>query len=164
MFLSLSHYLKDPTSWIHHTPEFVIIKDKYPKAKVHILALPFKNLDSIYDLSNDDIPLLRRMHAALCEFGNDLQIGFHRFPSMKPLHMHAVSTDFVSPCLKRKQHWNSFNTKLFLNSTEAIEELETKGKVEFMDIKHLEKQDLQCDGQQFKNMPALKEYLAARAK
>lgn len=45
---------------------------------------------------------------------NNFQIGFHNPPSMQRLHMHVISRDFVSGCLKTKKHWNSFNTRLFL--------------------------------------------------
>lgn len=29
------------------------------------------------------------------------------------LHMHVISQDFDSPCLKNKTHWNSFTTDFF---------------------------------------------------
>ena len=34
------------------------------------------------------------------------RIGYHCVPSCKPLHLHIVSADFVSPCLKHKKHWS----------------------------------------------------------
>lgn len=42
------------------------------------------------------------------------RIGFHAKPSMDHLHLHVLSTDFLSPSLKTKKHWNSFNTEHFL--------------------------------------------------
>lgn len=45
---------------------------------------------------------------------NNFLIGFHNQPSMQRLHMHVISKDFISDCLKTKKHWNSFNTALFL--------------------------------------------------
>ena len=33
------------------------------------------------------------------------------------LHMHVISQDFDSPCLKTKKHWNSFTTSYFVDST-----------------------------------------------
>ena len=33
------------------------------------------------------------------------------------LHMHVISQDFNSPCLKTKKHWNSFTTSYFVDST-----------------------------------------------
>ncbi|KAG8871432.1 hypothetical protein FRB97_008703 [Tulasnella sp. 331] len=35
--------------------------------------------------------------------------GFHAVPSMHHLHLHVISSDYVSPSLKNKKHWNSFN-------------------------------------------------------
>lgn len=43
------------------------------------------------------------------------RIGFHAKPSMDHLHLHVVSTDFVSTFMKTKKHWNSFNTEHFLD-------------------------------------------------
>jgi len=44
----------------------------------------------------------------------DFKVGFHAEPSMQRLHLHVISRDFVSPSLKTKKHWNSFNTDLFV--------------------------------------------------
>lgn len=49
--------------------------------------------------------------------GNHLEnfkIGYHALPSMQQLHLHVISNDFDSPCLKTKKHWNSFCTDFFL--------------------------------------------------
>ena len=37
--------------------------------------------------------------------------------------MHILSIDFVSQCLKNKKHWNSFNSKYFINVDEIIDHL-----------------------------------------
>lgn len=45
--------------------------------------------------------------------------GFNRpFLSLSTshVHLHVISQDFDSPCLKNKKHWNSFNTEYFLES------------------------------------------------
>lgn len=42
------------------------------------------------------------------------KIGYHAEPSMKQVHLHVISTDFDSPYLKNKKHWNSFNTEFFV--------------------------------------------------
>ena len=36
--------------------------------------------------------------------------------STSHVHLHVISQDFDSPCLKNKKHWNSFNTEYFLES------------------------------------------------
>jgi aprataxin len=33
------------------------------------------------------------------------RLGFHSAPSMRALHLHVISSDFDSPCLKNKKHW-----------------------------------------------------------
>lgn len=32
------------------------------------------------------------------------------------VHLHVISQDFDSPCLKNKKHWNSFTTDYFIDS------------------------------------------------
>jgi diadenosine tetraphosphate (Ap4A) HIT family hydrolase len=36
------------------------------------------------------------------------RIGLHATPSLSQLHVHVITQDFDSPCLKKKLHWNSF--------------------------------------------------------
>ena len=38
-------------------------------------------------------------------------MGFHAIPSMPQLHMHVVSQEFDSACLKTKRHYNTFTTR-----------------------------------------------------
>ena len=35
---------------------------------------------------------------------------------MAQIHLHVISQDFDSPSLKTKKHWNSYNTKYFIDS------------------------------------------------
>lgn len=44
----------------------------------------------------------------------NFKIGYHASPSMQRLHVHVISKDFDSICLKTKIHWNSFCTDFFL--------------------------------------------------
>ena len=39
------------------------------------------------------------------------------FLTFSHVHMHVISDDFISPCLKTKKHWNSFTTGYFIHST-----------------------------------------------
>eukprot|EP00252_Welwitschia_mirabilis_P014957 TRINITY_DN33047_c0_g1_i1.p1 TRINITY_DN33047_c0_g1~~TRINITY_DN33047_c0_g1_i1.p1 ORF type:complete len:108 (+),score=11.78 TRINITY_DN33047_c0_g1_i1:202-525(+) len=48
---------------------------------------------------------------------------------MRQLHMHIISQDFNSPCLKNAKHWNSFTTAFFLDSKKVLAELKSNGKV-----------------------------------
>lgn len=45
---------------------------------------------------------------------DDFIIGYHAEPSMQQVHLHVVSTDFNSPCLTNKKHWNSFHTDFLI--------------------------------------------------
>lgn len=112
--------MKDPESIILEDDQTVTIKDKYPKAKHHLLVLCKESIPSIFALNKSHLPLLKHMKSVadkLCKMYNDtFKIGYHSVPSMQRLHMHIISDDFISPCLKTKIHWNSFTTEFFLSS------------------------------------------------
>ncbi|TPP67090.1 Aprataxin [Fasciola gigantica] len=84
----------------------------------HWLILPKESIPRWANLNSMHIPLLRSMHEAAEQLVSEnephsFQIGYHAVPSMLQLHMHVVSTDFCSPCLKTKKHWNSFTTRFY---------------------------------------------------
>jgi hypothetical protein len=74
------------------------------------------------------------------------QLGFHAVPSMVRLHLHVVSRDFDSPCLKHKKHWNSFNTGAFKHLDDVVKELQQSGRVDIdsEEAQRLLKQDYKC--------------------
>lgn len=116
--LGLLDSMKDPDSIVKSSEKIVVIRDKYPKAKVHYLVLPHEEISSIYKLDRSHISLLEEfghMFKKILQEEEDynLTAGFHAVPSMHRLHMHIISTDMISPCLKTKIHWNSFNTEFF---------------------------------------------------
>lgn len=115
--LGLLESMNDPESVVKKTKEAVVITDKYPKAKIHYLVLPQNDINSIYKLDKTHIDLLEEFGDIFKDIQNEtdlpLRAGFHAVPSMQRLHMHVISTDMVSPCLKTKVHWNSFTTKFF---------------------------------------------------
>ncbi|TKA57937.1 hypothetical protein B0A53_00339 [Rhodotorula sp. CCFEE 5036] len=55
-----------------------------------------------------------------------VQAGFHAVESMRHVHLHVISTDFLSPKLKNKKHWNSFHPTLgyFLHLSDVIAAVE----------------------------------------
>ncbi|KAA0196924.1 hypothetical protein HAZT_HAZT007974 [Hyalella azteca] len=59
----------------------------------------------------------------------NLKFGYHAIPSMAQVHMHAISDDFDSPCLKTKKHWNSFTTDYFIDSQEILNKLAAHGRI-----------------------------------
>lgn len=116
---SLVTYMKDPEAIVKKADGIVVIKDMYPKAKIHYLVLPEDNINDIYKLDSSHLNLLEKFGEIYEELkaehkGFTLRAGFHAIPSMIRMHMHIISTDMISPCLKTKIHWNSFTTKFFL--------------------------------------------------
>ena len=95
------------------------------------------------------------------------KMGFHAIPSMAQVHMHVISQDFISDCLKTKKHWNSFNTEYFVPCETVLNLLINQGNCSSIqdannrDKKELLGRDLQCNQCEFKpkNMPTLKTHL-----
>lgn len=52
----------------------------------------------------------------------EVMVGVHAGPSMSHLHVHVLSRDRISPCMKHGKHYNSFNTEFFV----GLEELPLK--------------------------------------
>ena len=44
------------------------------------------------------------------DWSKEIMVGVHAHPSMSHLHVHIVSGDRASPCLKHRKHYNSFAT------------------------------------------------------
>lgn len=170
--MKLLDTMKDPNMIVKEDDKTVIIKDAYPKAKHHFLVLPKDNISSLRALSSSHVSLLQHM----LELGKSLeseltakdpslrfQHGYHAVPSMTRLHMHIISRDFSSPCLKTKKHWNSFTTEFFLPAEDVIGRLQTHGKVEVNKAKYEEilKSPLKCHmcHASCQNMPKLKDHI-----
>ncbi|XP_011866128.1 PREDICTED: aprataxin isoform X2 [Vollenhovia emeryi] len=114
--------MEDPESKVEEDDQIIVIKDKYPKAQFHYLVLPKENILSIWKVKEDHQDLLTHMHNVACDLvknqaNHEFIIGYHAMPSMQRLHLHVISTDFNSPCMKTKYHWNSFTTPFFLQSS-----------------------------------------------
>lgn len=96
-----------------------------------------------------------------------LKCGYHVIPSLYPLHLHIISSDFISPTLKNKGHWNKFTTEYFIEISEVETKLSTLQNErctlnealpndEFYDL--VLKKPLTCHhcGEIFSNIPKLK--------
>ncbi|PQE28425.1 HIT domain-containing protein [Rutstroemia sp. NJR-2017a BBW] len=65
---------------------------------------------------------------------DEVMVGIHMHPSMEHLHIHVLSVDRYSECMKKRNHYNSFATPFFVRfsefplSEERKEELERKGQ------------------------------------
>ncbi|KAM7165802.1 aprataxin isoform 3-T5 [Macrochelys suwanniensis] len=162
--------MQDPKMQVYKDERVVIIKDKYPKARYHWLILPWDSLSSLKSVTKEHLELLEHMHAVgekliqqcLDQDRLEFRLGYHAIPSMSHVHLHVISQDFDSPCLKNKKHWNSFTTEYFLNSQDVIEMVKTKGKVLVKDgTSELLKLPLRCHvcKQHQSTIPQLKEHL-----
>ena len=128
-----------PETVVYYDEKYLVMRDKFPKAIVHLLALPRCSDKKIpysgpLDFrAKSDAAVIREMidvaHKALEQTFPDqsldqIRFGFHMHPSMQPLHMHIISTDFNSPSLKTAKHWNSFTTDFFVDALDLAERLE----------------------------------------
>ena len=161
--------MEDPEMVVFQDDVICIIKDKYPKAEQHLLVLPKEKLTTIYDLHKSHLKMVQHMvkmaNLKIIKDSKVFKMGFHAIPSMAQVHMHVISQDFNSECLKNKKHWNSFNTEYFIPADKVLELLEQNGKITPDDLgqdkKSLLKQDLICNqcSHRPKNMPQFKEHL-----
>ena len=155
--------MKDPNLICYEDEQICIIEDKYPKAKHHFLVLPKSDISSLKKLTTAHISLIRHMiDSAYFQIINkftannkevEFRCGFHAIPSMSQVHMHVISQDFVSPCLKTKRHWNSFNTKYFIEAEDVYQSLSKNGVVSTTseeDGKSLLMMEVKCHKCQYK--------------
>ncbi|XP_070163151.1 aprataxin [Polyergus mexicanus] len=161
--------MEDPECIIKKDDKIVVIKDKYPKAQFHYLVLPKEDILSIWQVTRNHQDLLIHMHEVahgLVErhTSHEFIMGYHAMPSMQRLHLHVISTDFRSPCLKTKYHWNSFTTPFFLHSSDVSRQLHEEGEIKKISsqkcIDYLNTR-LKCHKctLQPKNMPDLKRHI-----
>ena len=48
------------------------------------------------------------------DWAKEIMVGFHAGPSMHHLHLHIISRDRYSECMKHRKHYNSFATPFFI--------------------------------------------------
>ncbi|KAM5329053.1 aprataxin isoform 4-T6 [Glossophaga mutica] len=162
--------MQDPKMQVYKDEQVVVIKDKYPKARHHWLVLPWASISSLKAVTREHLELLKHMHAVGEKVIADVaessklrfRLGYHAIPSMSHVHLHVISQDFDSPCLKNKKHWNSFNTDYFLESQAVIMMVQEAGRVTVRDgMPELLKLPLRCHEcqQLLPSIPQLKEHL-----
>lgn len=49
------------------------------------------------------------------DWSQDVIAGIHARPSMEHLHIHILSRDFHSDCMRHRKHYNSFHTGFFID-------------------------------------------------
>ncbi|XP_023668255.2 aprataxin [Paramormyrops kingsleyae] len=162
--------MQDPKMQVYKDEKVVVIKDKYPKARYHWLVLPWESISSLKAVRAEHCALLQHMQRVAerlvqqCATAGKLQfrMGYHAIPSMSHVHLHVISQDFDSPCLKNKKHWNSFTTDYFIESQAVIEMLEKDGHISVKDgAGELLKLPLRCHQchKEMSTIPQLKEHL-----
>jgi aprataxin len=157
-----------PANVIYYDKNYVCITDLYPKSKLHFLIMPRRVPTELSLLTKHDIPMLKEIINLSEQIiknhctNHVMRIGFHAVPSLKQLHLHLISHDFISDSLKIKKHYLSFTTAFFKNPEEIIRLLEQDVDLASLKFKEpLLKGDLECHHcrQVFKTMPALKKHL-----
>ncbi|XP_056892513.1 aprataxin isoform X2 [Takifugu flavidus] len=168
--LGLKASMQDPEMQVYKDDKVVVIKDKYPKARYHWLVLPWHSISSLKALRKEHCDLVKHMQQVAeqmirqCPDASTLRFrsGYHAIPSMSHVHLHVISQDFDSPCLKNKKHWNSFTTDYFIESQAVIQMLETDGSISIKEgATELLKLPLRCHvcRKEFSTIPALKQHL-----
>ncbi|KAL7136199.1 hypothetical protein ABFS83_10G013200 [Erythranthe nasuta] len=161
---------KDENIVLEKTDDVVVINDAFPKAQKHFLVIArLDGLDSLADVCKEHVTLLKTMHDVGLKWVEKsldenksltFRLGYHSVPSMKQLHLHVISQDFDSNHLKHKKHWNSFNTRFFLDSVDVIKELEDTGSVTLItdDFRSMELRCNRCRSAH-PNLPRLKSHV-----
>ncbi|KAL0479889.1 aprataxin, partial [Acrasis kona] len=165
-------------SLLYKDDKVIVLYDAFPKARFHCLVIPRdEKIEYLSDLKKEHIPLLEHMKmigSKLIEHiegTNDVKsgfkMGFHAIPSIKVLHLHVISQDFVSNHLKKPHHYNSFATDFFILIENVINTLMEQGEYkvdEEKSKKMVDKKEMLClkTGKVFKSLGQLKPYLQHR--
>ena len=181
-FLSLKDSMNDKTLQVMKNERFICIRDKYPKSRIHLLLIPLGvqllKVQDIIKLPNaiEILKEMKQLTGKIVEenFPKDCKskvlMGFHAIQSMNPLHMHILTADFKSDCLKNKKHWNSFNSSYFFKLDDLLQKLEEENNYFAKDkfnlnngnvLKEFLNSELRCNVCKIilNNMPNLKKHL-----
>lgn len=63
-----------PSDIVYETDDIIVIKDINPKAKIHLLIIPKKDIPTINDLENNDRELLAEMFFVAKKIAKDMWI------------------------------------------------------------------------------------------
>ncbi|CCW67434.1 unnamed protein product [Phytomonas sp. Hart1] len=164
---------------LYSNPQCVIVNDAFPKSMVHCLVMPLNlALTSLNVLNSEHVSLLKHMEKAAVEYVQYLRtteasrlgkrrfiIGFHALPSLPMLHMHLLSMDLDSACLKTKKHYNSFTTPFFLTVDRVISDLEQNGEFTLNKdvdmLRRMEEQNMKClwCNRALENIPQMRNHI-----
>ena len=126
------------------TPLLVRARDKFPKARSHVLLISREaGLNTLAQLQPRHEALLLAMQTEAARHiaevrasgdaslaGTPFAVGFHAVPSMHRLHCHVISGDYTSDSLKNRKHWHSFtHPAFFLPLKIVLAQLRSSGRV-----------------------------------
>ncbi|KAM8704249.1 hypothetical protein ACLKA7_008793 [Drosophila subpalustris] len=125
-------------NFLIESEQAAVMKDAYPKAQYHFLVVAKENIDNVTALTREHLPLLDHMMELANQIierqqhlpSSDFLVGFKIDAFMNRLTMHVISNDFYSVSMKRKTHWNSFNTDLFLTYQAVYALLRIRGSID----------------------------------
>ncbi|KNE70276.1 hypothetical protein AMAG_14423 [Allomyces macrogynus ATCC 38327] len=188
---ALLPYLERPASFaathVHsYSADHVVIFDQFPKSKVHLLVMPRmrvgprgKYLASVEDLDPDNkahVQVVEQLTTVCAAVEQEMRttypqlefrVGVHAVPSMRHLHVHVVSQDFISDRLKTKQHWNSFTSEFFVpwERVKATLAAGQRVKIDKAAAEAMLKRPLACHkcSKTARTMPELKKHLETHA-
>ncbi|CAL1132040.1 unnamed protein product [Cladocopium goreaui] len=120
---------------VHQTEEFVTIHDGYPKAAVHLLVLPRARVAALEKLTREHLPMLMRLSSYVAWLLQQVEgrpgvpgvgwiHGVHSVPSLKQLHVHVMTLDLNSPCMKNAKHFSSFLPPFLVSLDSVIRALQ----------------------------------------
>ncbi|CAH1397631.1 unnamed protein product [Nezara viridula] len=137
----LLFWMEEPKAFVHATDKVIVIKEKHPKAELHFLVLPKKDIPSIKDVKAQDLDLLTvmddvgRFISLVYGGGKKFWFGYHAFQLQQRLHLHVISHDLCGTGMNTIWHWNSFTTRFFLRSEEVIKHLSKRGFVKLPSLR-----------------------------
>ncbi|VEU21234.1 DEKNAAC102198 [Brettanomyces naardenensis] len=135
-------YLKDPDKYpdvvLFSDRNAIIIRDQYPKSIFHFLVIPrskkhtllkpqmafqdadFRHLMEGYvekakDMLVEEFNERYEVRDSTDSIENHIKVCCHSVPSLRNLHIHVMTTDLYSTCLKHKKHYNSFGSSFAIN-------------------------------------------------
>ncbi|XP_050078706.1 aprataxin-like [Anopheles maculipalpis] len=128
--------LADERLHLASTAKSIAIRDLHPKARHHFLVLPRKAIDTLHELTFEDVQLLEDMYQLGRQVIQSMRLsvkqfnfGYHLKPHMKRLHLHVISNDYDSPSLKRRHHWTIFHSEVFQRHEAVLKELKLYGHI-----------------------------------
>uniref|UniRef100_B3P0B5 GG23295 n=2 Tax=Drosophila erecta TaxID=7220 RepID=B3P0B5_DROER len=134
----LKRKLSDSRNFLIESDRAVVIKADFPKSQYHFRVVAKDELRDITQLTEEQLPLLDHMMDLANQViekqdhleSRNFRIGFKVHTFWNRLNLHVISDDFYSMAMKRPQHWNSFNTELFLPLQMAHMLLSVQGSIE----------------------------------